>query len=70
MRTVSEAAPGVDSRIAVTYGDPWRLEGLLGMGLERWVVGNYRTTEAFLAEARHGFEAVRDDGESDSRSNA
>ena len=64
------ASVGVETqggeRASSRFGTPKALlDGLLGMGLEQWIVGNYRTTEAFLAEAQREFHAMRDDGKGD-----
>ncbi|MCZ0943457.1 MAG: nucleotidyl transferase AbiEii/AbiGii toxin family protein [Gammaproteobacteria bacterium] len=50
-------------RASSRFGTPKALlDGLLGMGLEQWVLGNYRVTEAFLAEAQREFDAMRGAG--------
>ena len=61
------ASVGIETRggdrASSRFGTPKALlDGLLGMGLEQWVVGSYRTTEEFLAEAQREFRAMRDDG--------
>ena len=38
------------------------MDGLGGMGLETWVLGRYRTIEAFVEQARDAFEVMAEQG--------